>query len=411
MILLPPFLPYIESKITALNLFKTGYLMPRKRNYSAETKLKLWVRAGGRCEYPGCNYYLLQDHLTTRFLNLGEIAHNVGLSDDGPRGKSLLTEEERNQVDNLLLLCTKCHKLVDTGEFLKDYTVPELGEYKLKHEQRIFELTSQADDSKSVVIRMKNKIHGDSISISDEVVRNAMWKSERKHPDYLLQRPNNVEIDLSQMPNSINSAYWKTGTQIIDETLDNQIKPKIGNSIQHLSIFAIARIPFLIYLGSKIGDKVPIDIYQKQHSESEDWIWVKGARLVKFKFRKLRKGKKQGVSLIVSISGKINISDLPKEIQNYSIYEILPDGYEPSRDLMRNKKSLISFKECYEKVLRHIEKEHAVKEVHVFPAVPISAAIYLGRGQLKAVTPDFIIYDKERQKFLKTISIKKRGKA
>lgn len=384
-------------------------MKPRKRNYSTETKIKLWVRAGGRCEYPGCNCYLLQDYLTTRYLTLGEIAHNIGLSNQGPRGNSLLTEDERNHVDNLLLLCAKCHTLVDTGEFQKDYTFDELKEYKLKHEQRIFDLTSQADALKSVVVRMRNKIHGDAISISDDLVRDAMWKCEKQYPDYLLQRPNNIEIDLSQMPDKIISSYWDMGKQIIDETFDNRIKPNIGKSIQHISIFAIARIPFLIYLGFKIGDKIPVTVYQKQFSEKEDWIWCADTPAVTFKFDKIHIGKNyKKVALVVSLSGKIHLESLPVKLDDYVIYEMWPVEREPSRDIIQNKQSLINFKQSYQALLRLIEKEQSAHELLLFPAVPLSVGVYIGRAQLKAVSPNLIIYDRgEENNYVETFTIKR----
>ena len=44
---------------------------------------------------------------------VGEIAHMVAESQDGPRGVSPLTIAQRNSYPNLLLLCLEDHKLVD----------------------------------------------------------------------------------------------------------------------------------------------------------------------------------------------------------------------------------------------------------------------------------------------------------
>ena len=43
--------------------------------------------------------------------------------------------------------------------------------------------------------------------------------------------------------------------------------------IRHISLFAAARIPLLVYLGSKLDDKIPIDLYQKHRGGNEDWHW------------------------------------------------------------------------------------------------------------------------------------------
>ena len=73
----------------------------------------LFVRAGGRCEFDGCNSYLLEHHLTLTEGNFAEIAHVVAFKPDGPRGHEGTRPEEIHDVDNLMLLCPRCHKLID----------------------------------------------------------------------------------------------------------------------------------------------------------------------------------------------------------------------------------------------------------------------------------------------------------
>ena len=36
---------------------------------------KLWIRAGGRCEFDGCNEYLLEDEFTGIPVRIADIAH------------------------------------------------------------------------------------------------------------------------------------------------------------------------------------------------------------------------------------------------------------------------------------------------------------------------------------------------
>jgi hypothetical protein len=65
--------------------------------------LELWTRAGGRCEFHGCNEYLLEDELTTNQAKLADIAHIVGRSVAGPRGDDSMPLSERNKIENLML--------------------------------------------------------------------------------------------------------------------------------------------------------------------------------------------------------------------------------------------------------------------------------------------------------------------
>lgn len=46
----------------------------------------------------------------------------------------------------------------------------------------------------------------------------------------------------------------------------------IDGEIEHLSVFAIARLPLAIYLGAQLDDAVATDSYQR-HRATDSWIW------------------------------------------------------------------------------------------------------------------------------------------
>jgi hypothetical protein len=72
-------------------------------------RLLLFVRAGGRCEFDGCNDYLLQHPLTLIPGNFAQMAHIIAFKEDGPRGNAALRPSYINDVGNLMLLCPQCH--------------------------------------------------------------------------------------------------------------------------------------------------------------------------------------------------------------------------------------------------------------------------------------------------------------
>lgn len=385
------------------------------RNIPEQEQIKLWTKSGGRCAI--CNEYLLKDSLTGQIFNFGEKAHNIGVgSGKSPRSNSPLTADERNVEENLLLLCQKHHTMIDTKKFLKEFTPEKLLEIKRNHENRIFNATRLGNDRMSVVLRMTNRIKKHSIAISDEEVRLALDKCESRFPDYMLSTDNNVEINLTALADPINSAYWTSGRQTIDDKISKQIEPKTDEKkIKHISIFALARIPLLIYLGYRLGDKIPIDVYQKQRNSNEDWIWCGDKEPETFKYERLQKGTDHTkIVLLASISGKIHSSHLPKSITpEYSIYEITPSNEKPHRDIINSKDTLINFKKSYQLLMRHIEKENPhAKDILLFPALPVSAAVYVGRELLLDTSPSLTIFDREGNKYIKTFSIntKKRGK-
>src|SRR6266849_9507819 len=91
-------------------------------------QLLLFVQSGGRCEFDGCNKYLLRHHLTLTEGNFGEMAHAVAFSPRGPRGAQRLEARNLNSIANLMLLCPGCHKLVDRRA--AEYRVRTLRRFK-----------------------------------------------------------------------------------------------------------------------------------------------------------------------------------------------------------------------------------------------------------------------------------------
>lgn len=92
----------------------------------------LWGRSGNKCAI--CKTDLAEDMTETDdYSILGEEAHIVAREEDGPRGKSPLTSEERDKYSNLILLCQKHHKIIDDHD--ETYTIEKLHEIKSEHIQ------------------------------------------------------------------------------------------------------------------------------------------------------------------------------------------------------------------------------------------------------------------------------------
>lgn len=85
------------------------------KRISEKTAKIVWARAGGMCSYPDCRKQLivLPENLCDPLAVLGEMAHIVGHSEDGPRGEEIFRGGDRDGPENLLLLCTEHHTLVD----------------------------------------------------------------------------------------------------------------------------------------------------------------------------------------------------------------------------------------------------------------------------------------------------------
>ena len=93
----------------------------------------LWGRAAGICSNPNCRRDLTVILEQKGTYNVGEMAHIIARSPEGPRGNA---EGGSDEYANLILLCPTCHTTIDkapAGQFPE----PMLHEWKHDHEKSI----------------------------------------------------------------------------------------------------------------------------------------------------------------------------------------------------------------------------------------------------------------------------------
>jgi len=100
-------------------------------------------KSGNRCAYPDCIHSLIEDATQlSEAAVTGNICHIYAVSDNGPRGKPGLTTKQRNDPENLILMCRHHHTIVD--EQHEEYPAQKLKEWKAKHESQYNQGTAEA---------------------------------------------------------------------------------------------------------------------------------------------------------------------------------------------------------------------------------------------------------------------------
>jgi hypothetical protein len=386
------------------------YEISKRPNIKPQEKIRLWVHSGGRCAI--CNKYLLDLDYN---VSIGEMAHIVGWNKaaKSPRGLADLPLEDRNTADNLILLCAEHHKIVDNKELLQEFTLERLMKHKIDHEKRIFHLTSLQIDAQSVVIRMLGGIRGAAVEVSKEHVRNVVFNSEQKFAMFLdSYDKHGIEIDLTGLPEPDENweSYWTIGEGIIDKCLLLLHEGVAKGGVRHQSVFALSRIPLLVYLGYKLGDKVPLTLYQKHRGEDETWMWSDKEKAEAFEVVKLQEYPSAEVVLLLSISGSIDFASLPTPIvKGRNVYMIRPVAIVPNRNIFRNKATFENFCKTYYFFLSDLEVNHkSCDTIHLIGAVPVTASIACGRGIMRDAQPALTIYDLIGSTYKPAITINKK---
>lgn len=356
----------------------------------------LWFNAHGRCAM--CNKPLYRDGLTMMDVNLSEYAHIIADSSNGPRGDEELSEKLAQDPSNLILLCKDHHKLIDDAGGVKKFGIELLRRIKKEHEDRIELVTGISPEKKSLVVCYTPKI-GDRLHTITGIETAETLFPER-YPIY----PEPIRLDATNIPYDDNQKkYWDVLPDILVENFKKSLADDLTR-VSHVSIFAIAPQPLLILLGTLIGDLYNVEIWQK-HRETQAWKWLNVVEKNEFIVNRPDDKGKEPV-LIFAISGSEIIEKVTKQLgENYSYWVVTCE--KPDRDMMKTKGQLEEFAKLMRSLINEINESAVGKVIKVFPAMPISCAIMLGRVRLPKSDNPWELYDqpKPNEEYVKTITI------
>ncbi|MCF8239805.1 MAG: SAVED domain-containing protein [Melioribacteraceae bacterium] len=360
---------------------------------------KLWVKAAGRCEY--CNEILWQDSLTKRDMNKAYISHIIAAKPKGPRGDKILSKKLEIDFENLMLLCDECHNRIDESDS-RSHTVKILKKIKEEHERRIELLTEIKKDKRSYVVIYTANIGKHTIRVSDNEVFNTIIPDWYPAEGRSIKLGMNKSLFIDESPD-----YWKIEEKNLITRFNKYIAPLLEEEVVHnFSLFALAPQPLLIRLGTLFSDIPNISLYQK-HKEPATWKWQESAEVDDFAFNAPTQIT-DVPGLKFALSANVNDERIHKVLgKNCSIWSItIP---HPNNDFLKTKDLLSKFRKVCRKILNEIKTAHGENiPLHIFPAMPVSAAVEFGRVWMPKADLPLVIYDQNtaHDGFIKTIGIK-----
>ncbi len=360
--------------------------------------LELWVKAAGRCQYTGCNKFLLTDFLTQKRLKSGYIAHIIADSPDGPRGDEVLSPKLAKDIANLMLLCDPCHKRIDVEDVI-GHPVDRLTLMKREHEDRMSLVSGIAQEMKTEVLLYGARVGVQHPQLS--ITRAAHAILPQKYPQ------SQHGINLSMQHASFNDKeplFWQVEEENLTRQFDREVRPRLtDHSIGHLSVFGFAPQPLLIRLGTLLSDIPAVDVYQL-HREPQDWCWQDHPE--GFSYVVKTPDKTEGVpALVFALSADI----APERIHSVlgpacNLWFVTIDS--PNNDFLKSSLQLRMFREIVRGVMNQIKSNHGNAEcIHVFPAMPVATAIEFGRVWMPKADLPLKIYDENAGGFKPTLDI------
>ena len=360
----------------------------------------LWARAGGRCQYRGCNEDLVGDLISGREdATFGFIAHVVADSADGPRGDRVRSPKLARALENLMLMCARHHKLIDVVD-VPGHSEPTLLAMKAEHESRICVVTAIDEDRASHVVRFGANIGENEALVSTKAIFAAM------PPDHHPATGQTIDLELVGCAyKDDEEAYWLFQRDNLRRQFEAKVKGRVERQeVRHLSVFALAPQPLLIELGRLLCDIVPVSVRQR-HREPATWGWPADQPPIVYRVSEPAEGEGRSIALKLGISATLKDERITQVIGDAAIWSVTVDA--PHNDILRRPEDQVAFRRLIRGLLDRIKAAHGEDEVlHVFPAMPASLAVELGRVWMPKSDLVMSIYDNRRGSgFFPTLTI------
>jgi len=378
----------------------TRYIKP-------DIERELWAKAAGRCEFDGCNLLLYKSPITQEIIHLAEKAHIYSFSKKGPRGWGILKNRPKdlNNVENLMLMCNHCHLTIDNDKKGEMYSANLLQQWKKEHEQRIAIVTGITSDKKTHVVFYESNIGEQNSRIQKQEAFAAIF------PERYPAEANPLLLSMAWSNQDHTPAFWAAEDENLKTCFNSEITAKIirqpTETSYHFTLFSFAPMPLLIRLGTLFTDKIEVDVRQPIR-EPKTWRWQEMPEDFEFFVNEPANTEHPPV-LLISLSDKVKHQRVFDVLgPDVSVWELTADSKFLNNNIIVAKEQLSLFRTEVRKLMNRIRQTHGVTTpLSIFPIMPISCSVELGRVRMPKVEMPWIIYDHNRvqEKFVETIRI------
>lgn len=356
----------------------------------------LWGKAAGICQYKGCNEKLFYDDTTAYEFNAAYIAHIVASNPNGPRGDAIRSYQLSDKLENIMIMCDKHHRLIDIID-VTGHPEELLLEMKRQHEEDVERVCNYLNVAKTEIVNFKSPIKGNKVNIIHNDTVKAVLSGRQPSSRY------GINIDIKSAYKPTQPDYWRDLSNQLEFEFSTKISVLYDNIPNvHLSVFPLAPMPLIMKLGELFSDKTAVDIYQKTRIP-DTWSWQSNESTNSFKVDKTIYSSAKDIALALSLTDTISYERIQDILKPDAVFHITCT--RQGVDCIKSEKDLSDFWHLYQRVCDEILNTFGRDSIiHVFPAIPVSAAFEVGRRRMPGVHPKLLIYD-DNFGFIPTITI------
>ncbi|MGO8065739.1 SAVED domain-containing protein [Rhizobium leguminosarum] len=205
-----------------------------------------------------------------------------------------------------------------------------------------------------------------------------------------------IDLDVPDlgMPDS-DPPYWPLHQRLLREKYQERVKGRLErNEINRLTVFGLAPMPLLIELGRLISDISEAHVRQRVR-EPTTWEWQPEPGKMEL-VRGAPDSNGSVIALKLGISGPIDDQRITAVLgEDVSIWSL--SAKDANNDILRTRSDLALWRKEIRAVFEAIKDRHGnAGIIHLFPAIPVSAAIEVGRVWMPKAHLPMRIYDHNR---------------
>lgn len=377
--------------------------------------------AGWHCQFEGCGANLRTQAQPWVNANFSYFAHIIASSPKGPRGDPVLSPMRSNDPDNLMLLCDKCHRLIDRVA-PQDYPADMLFEMRRHNIDEVARLLGNLSYEAAQMVAIEEKIEGQGSGFNETTAEQAMWLSK-------LRRGSKECVHFMQnghLSASSEDVYWLSLFKALEEDIPSLKRFLRGSDSntgrpKHIALFPKHSISVLIITGRILGEASSIKQFQFHRDQvggaiGGQWAWPKIPEPDKNKYqvttdRNYETGYEEAF-LRVYLTARIPDDDLPTHLfrnGQLKLPTITISIDQPTHKAISHPFDLELLGISIDRAYRLLQEDWRVKKVHLLAIAPTTACVRIGQKMQARHHAEFELYERHHaapgKPFLATVRI------
>lgn len=392
----------------------------RTGEVKTKTAMKVFMASAWRCQFDGCGEDLSSHFATDGASNYSYLAHIVASSVDGPRGDAILSPLLADDPENIMLLCDKCHRLIDRVA-PSAYSIEKLRAMRTRNVADVKRLLTGLQYPPAEPIMLLGNISGQPHHYPkrnvEDAMLNARLRPSRDEPEYFC-----FNNHILHNPHSV--SYWgclfeslSTDVPRLKALLNGSAR---GRARPHLAVFPLHSTSVLMLGGRLIGDTAGVSVFQFHRdkvagNQGGQWAWpsdIAEPSSDKYRLEVLKDfSEETEACLVVSLTFEIYPDRLtPPCVESGALQlptlKITADRF--GHDVIGHPKDLELFGAKLDEAIRILQDQWKVPRIHLFVGAPASACFRVGQKMQARNQATYVCYETDRgfgSPFKQTIEI------